>query len=105
MSGTRYIHAEKLLRFDPKVHVSYCNLWEYSYHPEAPLVFLQYKTLFISNRLLLTLLAHWTKGHESILTQNMVNYPLKLGGTMNCYFVGMMYGIPCTKFPYSMPIV
>ena len=25
---------------------------------------------------------------------------LKLGGTMNCYFVGMMYGISCTKFPY-----
>ena len=70
MSGTRYIHAEKLLRFDPKVHVSYCNLWEYSYHTEAPLVFIQCKTLYISNRLLLTLLAHRTKDHESILTQH-----------------------------------
>ena len=25
--------------------------------------------------------------------------PLKLGGTMNCYFVGMMYGRFCSKFP------
>jgi hypothetical protein len=30
--------------------------------------------------------------------------PLKLGGTMNCYFVGMMYGKSCTKFPYFVPI-
>jgi hypothetical protein len=29
--------------------------------------------------------------------------PLKLGGTINCYFVGIMYGRSCTKFPYFMP--
>ena len=29
---------------------------------------------------------------------------LKLGGTMNCYFLGIMYGISCTKFLYFIPI-
>ena len=28
---------------------------------------------------------------------------LKLGSTMNCYFLGMMYRRSCTKFPYFMP--
>ena len=28
------------------------------------------------------------------------NSPLKLEGIMNCYFVGMMYGRSCLKFPY-----
>jgi len=23
---------------------------------------------------------------------------------MNCHFVGFMYGMPCTKFPYFVPI-
>ena len=31
--------------------------------------------------------------------------PLKLGGAMNCYFVGMMYGRSCTKFPYFVLII
>jgi hypothetical protein len=31
--------------------------------------------------------------------------PLKLGGTVNCYFIWMMYGRYCTKFPYFVPIV
>jgi hypothetical protein len=31
--------------------------------------------------------------------------PLKLGGTINCYFVGIMYGRSCTKFPYFMQIL
>jgi len=31
--------------------------------------------------------------------------PLKLGGTMNCYFVGMMYGRSCTQFPYFVLII
>ena len=30
---------------------------------------------------------------------------LKQGGTMNCYFLGMMYGRSCTKFPYFVPMV
>ena len=30
---------------------------------------------------------------------------LKLGGTMNCYFVGMMYGRSCTKFSYFVCLV
>ena len=31
--------------------------------------------------------------------------PLTLGGTMNWYFVGMMYGGFCTKLPYFVLIV
>ena len=30
--------------------------------------------------------------------------PLKLGDTMNCYFIGKLYEMSCTRFPYSMPI-
>ena len=30
---------------------------------------------------------------------------LKLWGTMNCYFVGIIYGRSCTKFPYFVPII
>ena len=29
---------------------------------------------------------------------------LKLGDTMNCYFIGKLYGMSCARFPYSMPI-
>jgi hypothetical protein len=36
------------------------------------------------------LVSHWLKFKKS---------SLKLGDTMNCYFVGMMYGRSCTKFP------
>jgi hypothetical protein len=31
--------------------------------------------------------------------------PLQLGGTMNCYFVGMMYGRSCTNLPCFVPII
>ena len=31
--------------------------------------------------------------------------PLKLGDTMNCYFVGTVYGRSCTKFPNFVPII
>ena len=31
--------------------------------------------------------------------------PQKLGGTMNCYFVGIMYGRSCTKFQCFVPII
>jgi hypothetical protein len=39
------------------------------------------------------------------LTANNKYSPLKLGGTMNLYFVGMMYGRFCTHLPYVVPII
>ena len=53
----------------------------------------------------------WTKtwSPRAILVSQWLGFlkssPLKLGGTMNCYFVGMMYGISCAKFPYFVTIV
>jgi len=43
------------------------------------------------------LISDWLKFNKSS--------PLKLGDTMNYYFVGMMYGRSCTKFSYFMPII
>jgi len=31
--------------------------------------------------------------------------PLKLGGTLNCYLLRMMYGRSCTKFLFFVPII
>ena len=43
------------------------------------------------------LLSDWLKFKKNSL--------LKVGGTMNCYFVGIMYGRSCAKLTYFVPIV